>query len=171
MSVPHPSGIPNSKAISVQMPVNEMKLTNSSNITVPTNHDDHSLNEHIPLRGVFSGYVTFQMTVKIGENCALLLDPTWDNSISVNAPNLNVNEVDYGSQTWTIRYKPLIKMDTSTGSPDYAYPSIVNFDDLSPSADAPTPLNLPGTTSGYWEGYWQLMARYVWKQVLYTNNP
>jgi hypothetical protein len=159
------------KSISLQIPITEMVLTNSSNITVAPNHDDHSLNRSIPLRETFSGFITYQMTVKNGENCDLLLDPVWNTSISIYTPHLTVNDVDYGAQTWTIRYKSLLNLDMSTITPDYEYPLTTNFGDLSPSTDAPTPLDIPSTAPGYWDGYWELMARYVWEQVLYTNNP
>jgi hypothetical protein len=162
-----PSGITpiNGKVVSLQIPINEMVLTNSSNVTVTPNHDDHSLNRSIPLRETFSGFVTYQMTVTNGENCALLLDPAWNTSISIYEPHLMINDVEYGPQTWTIRYKPLLDINTSTRTPDYAYPSTIIFDDLSPSKDTPTPLNLPETTPGYWDGYWESMARYVWQQI------
>ena len=103
------SGTSNQPPTTLDIPLKSLMLTNSSNLVVGTKHDDHSLNEHIRLmHGPFSGLITYQMTVKNGESCGLLLDPAVNTSISIHLPGLKIDEVDREQQTWTIRYESLL---------------------------------------------------------------
>lgn len=158
---------------SVQIPIQEMTLSNALDFSVVPNQSNTSFNQVIPLtKGSFSGYVTYQMAIRNGGECELLLDPSKNTSISIHTPSLTVNGVDYGPKTWIIKLGALMDMSTGMGLIDYTLPSPEpNFTVYISSSEAPTPLNIPASDYYYWDAYWQMMARYVWGQVTFTSSP
>jgi hypothetical protein len=160
------SKAPDGNVITLDLPVSEMELTNSANTKVYPLHDDHSLDQYNRLvNESFSGFVAYQLTIKDGEGCKLLLDPVWNTTISIHISGLTLNDSSREQQTWTIRYAPPI----DDGNPD-EIPSFVlpiqwpDFNLYVPSGTAPTP---DPVTDEYWEN----MGRYIWEQVTFANSP
>lgn len=162
------------KPIAIDIPLENLKLTNSANLSVQTKYDDHSLDNVISLaHGPFSGQIGYQMTVKSGDACSLLLDPQINNTISIHLDGMKINDVDAEPLTWTIRYESLLGGNGPGMSPNYDTRNLPP--DLSgwarPTSVAPTPINLPTTNPDYWDGYWRDMGRYLWEQVTFANSP
>jgi hypothetical protein len=158
--------------ITVDIPLSNLVVTNSSNMNANTKRDDHSLDQFIQLaQGPVSGIISYQMTVKNGENCLLFLDPQVNNTISIHLEGITVNGLGRDPQTWTIRYKSLLGGDGLDVNPQY-----VDINPLPtywlPSSEAPTPqTTIPPNVAGEWDPYWEKLACYIWEQVMFANSP
>lgn len=166
----------NGEPVSVEIPLKNFNLTNSTNTSVATKRDDDSLNQQIRLsHGAFAALVSFQMTVQNGKTCALLLDPRENNIISLHLEGLKINSMDQGAQTWTIRYESLLGGTGPGIRPDYTYtldPALPAPLHWSPSQDAPTPLTgVPTSATALWDEYWQKMGCFIWEQATFANSP
>jgi hypothetical protein len=163
----------NQSPITVDIPLNDLKLTNSANQVAQTKYDDHSLDNPIYLtHGPFSGQINYQMTVKNGDGCGLFLDPRVNNTISIHLEGLKINNVDAGPLTWTIRYASLLGGTGPGEAPIFAISNPPpDFNLLVPASSAPAPMILSAGDPKYWDSYWQLMACYIWEQVTFANSP
>ena len=147
--------------VTMDIPLPNMMMINMSNIAVPPLHDDHSLDLYNRLNhGKFSGLVTYQLGYKDGDTCKAVLDPRVDVNISINIPNLKLNDKDQPQQTWTILYTALIDDETNNEIPNYELlnpmPDGIYY---GPTDAAPVPA-LESPT------YWQEMGSYIWKIII-----
>jgi len=153
----------NGNANVVQIPIDQMVLTNSAGLSVKPNHRDDNLAENIYLsRGAQSGYVAYQMGVKNKDQCDLLLDPQWNNKIVISIPGLQVNNIDYGPRTWTIESNPLFDSNMPPAAPLFSIPPDFDKNRLSPLLVPPSPHTnnlVPDAT------YWEDMARFIWREI------
>lgn len=164
-----PNGEP---AITVDIPIENMTLTNSSNQTFGTKRDDHSIDQFIQLsHGPVSALIGYPMTVQNGSNCSLMLDPQVNNTISIHLEGLEINGLPHDPQTWTIRYKSLLGEGGPGVNPDYRDGAPIP-DYWVPSQQAPNIIsNIPNTVKEAWDPYWEKMACYIWDQVMFASSP
>ena len=71
----------------VQLPLRSLVLTNSSNVQVIPQHDDHNLEERIDLtQGPAHGSFSYPMAVMVNENCEFLMDDTTNMHLVLSIP-------------------------------------------------------------------------------------
>lgn len=157
--------------ITVDIPLDQLFLTNSMDQRVSTKRDDHSVSQKVRLtHGPFSALIGFQTTVLNQNECALLLDPDQDSSISITLESFTVDGQERGPQTWTIGYEPLLGEVSPNVRPDYTFdPTLAIPQHWRPSEDAPTPqMGISRSANGMWESYWQKMGCYIWRRLTFS---
>lgn len=161
--------------MTINIPLAEMVLIDSAdNVTRPY-HDDHKLDQEIPISyGPIAGYVAYPISVARSNGCNLILDPQWNTSTTISIPRLTVAGENYNHQlTWSIDYQPLISISPFPGPPSFSdIPPSFSSDRLSPASLPPNPARIPTAPENeYWNNYWIDMARYIWGQVVHDGIP
>jgi hypothetical protein len=165
----HVKLLPND-ALVVDLPVSEMKLTNSSGLTVSPYHKDNHLEYPINLRlEPEHGYLAYPLAVGVDKDCNWLFDPTWNTTVTIHVPSLQVNQKPYGPLTWSIDYHPLVGINALSPTATPSVPFVES--DYKPVPEAPPPVNgEPKSNAVYWDDYWQKMTRYIWYHLTETSH-
>jgi hypothetical protein len=156
--------LPYNSPVIVKLPVQSLVLTNSANIQVKPQHDDHNLEERIELTsGPAHGYISYPLAVTINENCEFLLNKTNNNHIVLSIPNIEVNGTRYETRPWTLNYVPLLNIAPNPDSGESQVQVDRNIDHFRPLDDPPLSINPEN------DGYWEQLARFIWHEV--TLDP
>lgn len=154
----------------IDIPLKDLTLTNSANLSVVRRHADQILDDEINLRsGPEYGYLGFPIAVQKDGVCQLVIDTTWDTSLTLHTPNLIVDSTMRSSLTWGIGMHPLVDMN----APSIDLDELMQMGSVttptteasyySPIEDPPLPINgISKTEIDYWDTYWDHMSRYIW---------
>lgn len=157
--------------LTVNLPVAQLKLFNTGNLSVLPTHFDHSLDEKIIIsRGPISGVIGYPISIMSQNNCIKLMDQ-WTTSLTLDVSSVTLNTMDFQSQFWRIGYTPVMP-DNAQPVMNNAQPTpITNINQLNPTDQPPTPFWNPGANDiTNWNIYWETMSRYLWNIFLTEIN-
>ncbi|MBI5822609.1 MAG: hypothetical protein HZB18_01175 [Chloroflexi bacterium] len=149
----------------IRIPIQEMVIVNSEDVTASPLRDDHNLAQEInsSYEPVF-GYLTYPIAMENGIECHWILNPAYNKKIIIMVPNIYVDGISVGSYTWDIPYSSLFK----SGLPPTSQPNMA-FDSsqMSSSLTPPSPMESLLIPNGSKEAaFWQTYARFLWKQIM-----
>lgn len=152
-------------SLRITFPIKKLELTNTENLTIRPEHEDHNLEKTYTLtNGPVYGFFYYPMAVSINEgNCMTVLDKNRDTRIVLSISNFIINEKDYGTYSWEYNYAPLIKIASDSDVQNYKFPLTSVVDEFSPimSKMRPTSLEEPE--------FWIALARLIWLET--TQDP
>ncbi|MCX6058431.1 MAG: hypothetical protein NTW69_09805 [Chloroflexi bacterium] len=150
------------------MPISQMVLTNSSDVTSPPNHDDHNLELPMNSSSEFAfGFISYPLAGVNGNGCNWLLDPTYNTNIVLSIPHITVDNVSNGPYSWKFSYAPPLIGILPELIPNYNRPPDFTNGRITPTLLPPrltTNLSFPNGEEP--EVYWEGFARYVWHQLI-----
>ena len=148
----------------VQLPLQSLALTNSSNVQVIPQHDDHNLEERIDLtQGPAHGSFSYPMAVMVNEKCEFLMDETTNMHLVLSIPYLDINGTRYETCPWVLEYTPLLNIALDPNPMENRLQVSQTPDHFRPTDDPPVSIT-PVTPE-----YWETMARFIWHEV--TQDP
>jgi len=159
----------NSNVLTVRLPIKQMALINAGDLRAYPTHDDHILDENIPItHGPVSGIVGYPLSVLYQDNCIWFMDQ-WNTTLTLDIPLVTLGATQFTSQFWSIPYRPMIIQDdahliTFINDPVPAFDPNYNWGRISRSEKPPQPLWIPNADvdSTDWKTYWEDMGRYLW---------
>ena len=107
------ASIPGRDIVTLDIPIREMLLTNTADLAVRPNHDDHLLDEEIHLgNGDFiAGFLGYPIAVGNESNCREVMEPDWNTSVTIRIPSYSIDgEQIQNPLTWNISYRTLIDL-------------------------------------------------------------
>lgn len=150
--------------IIVQLPLNSLILTNSSNIQVDPLHDDYALEDRIDLTfAPAHGYFSFPIAVNVNGNCEFLLDETNNAHLVLSIPHVTINGTNYPTRAWTFDYVPPLALSLDSNPPEDRLQVERTLEHFCPDKEPPasiTPMD---------EEYWEKLARFIWHEM--TLDP
>jgi hypothetical protein len=148
----------------VHLPLQSLVLTNSSNVQVVPQHDDHNLEERIDLTsGPTHGYFSYPMAVTVNETCEFLLDKSTNTHIVLSIPFIDINGIHYETRPWMLDYVPPLDIALDPNPIENRLPVDKDPNHFSPHNELPvsiTPVNAE---------YWENLARFIWHEI--TQDP
>lgn len=158
------STTPSNNAVTVDFPMSELELTNTSNLIVNKEHDDYNLEKPILLQTELEyGFTYFPMAVIKDGICQTVFDKTRDTSVVISAPRVIINGLTFGPQSWKFKYAPLIDMSSLSGGGNNELAITQPVDQITPAMVSLAPGNKNDPN------YWISMARMIWMQT--TLDP
>ena len=151
---------PSMNGTTLVFPLSELSLTNTSNLTIYREHDDHNLEGPITLKNYPEyGFVYYSMAVMKDGSCQAVFDKNRDTRIVLSVPNLTIAGVQVGFQSWKYKYAPLINMKSITKGKN-------KFENLSPGQS--TPDNTLTTFFGDHgqADFWVWLTRLIWGETI-----
>lgn len=153
-----------SDPVVIQLPLRSLALTNSSNVQVVPQHDDHNLEERIDLtQGPAHGSFSYPMAVMVNENCEFLLDDTTNMHLVLSIPFIDVNGTHYETRPWVLEYTSMLNIALDPNPIENRLPVDQSPEHFMPIKEPPTSIT-PVTPE-----YWETMARFIWHEV--TQDP
>lgn len=150
-----------SEPVIIQLPLQSLALTNSSNIQVNPLHDDHSLEDRIDLsRTPTHGYFTFPMAVLVNGNCEFLLDDTNNAHLVLSLPHITINGTNYPTEPWIFDYSPPLGISLDPNPSEDRLQVEKELEHFSPYKEPPvsiTPID---------EEYWETLGRFIWHEMI-----
>jgi hypothetical protein len=151
---------PSTDGTTLIFPLSNLSLTNTSNLTVYREHDDHNLEGPMTLKNYPEyGFVYYSMAVMNNGNCQAVLDKNRDTRIVLSVPKITIAGVEVGFQSWKYKYTPLIDMKSITGGKN-------KFENLPPGLSTPDNtltsfLGDPGQAD-----FWVWLTRLIWGETI-----
>ncbi len=159
-AMPNTNQLDNNHQIIIDIPIQQMALTNSSNLSVYPTHGDHVLDETILVtNNPVSGYLAYPFSVIQNEQCIWVMDELYNNTVTLDVPFLTVNGEQLGRQFWSIPYEPLVKLTTVDSTPE-SMPTTSPYDSII------TPISVINE-----QDYWQKISRYIWHHIILEDYP
>lgn len=147
--------------MTVNFPLSELELTNTSNLTVRREHDDHNLEKPIFLQSELEyGFFYFPMAVINNGICQTVIDKARDTSILISAPSITIDGTNYGQQSWKYKYSPLIDMTSVSPISNNKFQVVQPVDQISPIMGTLSPDNKEDQI------FWIALARIIWLETL-----
>lgn len=168
--------IRDSASLVLDFPIEQMVLRNSGDVAVLSTHDDHILDELIPIsRRPVSGYVAFPFSLMIGETCHWIMDPKWNTTMTLDIDRVSINGINYGTKYWSVQYSPLVYPLTSSIPFTKEMEAInrINLENMVPLEEPPI-IEVDETKTqqdSCWDNYWQEKGRYIWYRMILENYP
>ncbi len=155
----------------IDIPINQMTLTNGEDLQTAPKHDDHILDQPInSSSGPVSGYIAYPLAVLTNNKCNWVLEPKYNTSIVITVPLVHLDGVSSGPYTWTIPYSSLIHAEIPPDPPNFVPPPTFDQNIMLPLAMPPSPaMNLTPPNGADQNIYWQDFARFVWNQITLGN--
>ena len=152
----------------VQLPLQSLVVTNSENVKVVPQHDDHNLEERIDLtHGPAYGYISYPMAVtKVlidHETCEFLLNKATDTHLTLSMPYIEVNGTRYETGSWMLEYIPLLIIALNSNLSNNSLQVEKNPAHFVPDTEPPA---WPASENGE---YWEKLARFIWYET--TLDP
>lgn len=155
---------PSTNGVTINFPMSELGLTNTSNLTVFREHDDYNLEKPILLQNDLEyGFFYFPMAVTKEGICKTVFDKTRDTSVVISVPRVVINGTTFAPQSWKFKYAPLIDMSSLTGGGNSGLTIENIVDKFSPGMEMLSPGNKTDTN------YWISLARIIWMET--TLDP
>jgi hypothetical protein len=150
--------------IIINFPVRDLQLTNTSNVSIYKQHDDHHLENPINLNeGLEYGFIYYPMGVTQNGACQAVLDEKRDTRVVLRIPKVTINNADKFPRAWEYKYAPLIDIGTYSSAQNLASSEPPLIDQLTPYVPGQTPLVLEEP------GFWNSLARLIWLET--TLDP
>jgi hypothetical protein len=148
----------------IDMPVQEMVLTNGEWLAVKPKHADQILDQPIDLSdGPVFGYIAYPLAVLTDNTCSLVLEPKYSTSLVLTMPSYQLDGIDSKvSHAWAIPYSSLMHVKNSA---EVFQSCIFPTSDLSLISPAPLPPDVNSNQSNYWQDF----ARFIWNQLTSGN--
>jgi hypothetical protein len=155
----------------IDIPINQMTLTNGEDLQIAPKHDDHVLDQPINSSSKpVSGYLAYPLAVLTNNQCNWVLEPKYNTSIVVTVSLIQLDGVSSGPYTWTIPYSSLVHADIPPNPPNFVMPPEFDQNQMSPLANPPNPAMNLTTSNGMDQNmYWQNFARFIWNQITLGN--
>jgi len=152
----------------VYLPVESLVMTNSSNIQVTPQHDDHNLEERIDLTSAPAyGYISYPIAVsKVSnetENCELFLNKNTNTHLTVSVPYVEINGTRHQIRSWMLEYTPLLQISLNSNLSNSVLQVEKKTENFKPDITLPLP------TSTEEAEYWEKIARFIWYET--TLDP
>lgn len=152
--------LPYNSPVTVKLPIQSLIMTNSANLQVKPQHDDHNLEERIELTsGPAYGYISYPMAATINGNCEFILDKTYNNHIVLSIPNIEINDTPYETRPWTFNYIPLLNIAPNPNLGENKVQVERNINHFRPLDNPPLSINPEN------DEYWEQLARFIWYEV------
>lgn len=160
------------RALTAQIPFEEMVMINASDMRVASSHDDHNLSEPITINGgPQHGYIGFPLAVLHQGNCIFIMD-LWNTTATLEVGSAQLGDKEFQRLSWTIPYYPLVEQTSEhpvTGF--YAVEQYMSLDVnlIQPQANPPQPAWNPNSElpeGASWRPYWQNVGSYLWYLVM-----
>ena len=149
----------------IQLPLQSLVLTNSSNRRVIPAHDDHNLEERIDLTFAPTyGHFAFPIAVNVNGNCEYLLDKANNTHIVISIPFITINDTNYQTRPWMFDYVPPLNLALDPNPIENRLLVQKDSSHFRPSTDLPVSI-----TSVEDEGYWESLGRFIWHAM--TLDP
>ena len=155
----------------IDIPINQMTLTNGEDLQIAPKHDDHILDQPINSSSKpVSGYLAYPLAVLTNNQCNWVLEPKYNTSITITVPLIQMDGVNGGPYTWAIPYSSLVHADIPPNPPNFVMPAEFDPNQMVPLAIPPSPaMNLTIPNGMDQNMYWQNFARFVWNQFTLGN--
>lgn len=152
----------------IRLPLHALVMTNSANVQVIRQHDDHNLEERIDLTNSPTyGYISFPLAVtrKVNEIdiCEFLLDKTTNTHLTLSIPYIEINGTQHTTRAWMFEYAPLLKIASNSYSSDNSLQ--VERDPRYFLPNKEPPVWMTSENAKYWEN----LARFIWYET--TLDP
>jgi len=149
----------------VQLPLQLLVMTNSANVKVIPQHDDHNLEERIDLtHSPAYGYIAYPMAAKIvkneNETCEFLLDKATNTHLTLSIPYIEVNSTQHETGPWMFEYAPLLELAYQSNTSLQGERTPEHFRPQDKLPHAINPVNAE---------YWEELARFIWYET--TLDP
>jgi hypothetical protein len=171
-------------ALIVDIPISEMKLTNSAGLPLSPYHADQNIEDEINIRaGPEHGYIAYPIAVQKDGICNWVMDPLWNTTMTLHIPDLLINRESHGLLTWSIDYHTLVETNAPINDQnsindlmllvvDPSVPSVPTSAPASQSKDPPLPINgVEKANNDYWNNYWEQMSRFIWYHLTNSIHP
>jgi hypothetical protein len=154
----------NNDPLIIQLPLQSLVLTNSSNIRVIPQHDDHNLEERIDLTLTSAhGYISYPMAITANEKCEWLLNKANNTHVVISIPYIEINGTRYLTKPWLLEYVPLIHVTPNPNPGENGFQVDRNIDHYRPDKEPPLPSAAENAE------YWEKLGRFIWYQT--TLDP
>jgi hypothetical protein len=148
----------------IQLPLQSLVLTNSSNVQVDPLHDDHALEDRIDLTfAPAHGYFSFPMAITVNGNCEFLLDKTNNAHLVLSIPHITINGTNYQTRPWMLDYAPSLALALDSNPMEDRLQLDRTPEHFSPDKDLPVPITPVDSE------YWEKLARFIWHEM--TLDP
>lgn len=155
---------PSINRVTINFPLSELELTNTSNLTVGREHDDHNLEKPIFLQNELEyGFIYIPMAVLKDGICQTVIDKDRDTSILISVPSITIDGTNYGQQSWKYKYSPLIDMSSVSPNSNNKFSLAQPVDQISPS------MGSLSRDSKEDQNFWISLARIIWLET--TLDP
>ena len=155
---------PSNNRVTINFPLSELELTNTSNLTVGREHDDHNLEKPIFLQNELEyGFIYIPMAVLKNGICQTVIDKDRDTSILISVPSITIDGTNYGQQSWKYKYSPLIDMSSISPNSNNKFQFDQPVDQISPAMGSLSPDNTDN------QDFWIMLTRIIWSET--TLDP
>ncbi len=158
----------------VTLPITQMELINSVGAHIPPGHIDPILNQNIVLtKGHVAGIIGYPIGMYIDHSCVWMMDATWNTTLTLSVPSVDIGPQPYASQSWSIPYRSLVMQDVNLPitlgvTPFPAYDAASDIFRTSPLAAPPFPGENFETSNR--KQYWEDLGRYLWYFLIPVIN-
>lgn len=160
----------NNTVLTVDIPIEQMSLISTADMSVRPTHEDHILDEAIDItHGPVYGIMGFPIAVFDQTQCVWIMDQ-FTTTLTLEVPNVILGATTFGTQYWSIPYIPLVgendihPIPTMDPTFDPARNSIIEA--------PPTPNWNPNAKvdNTNWHLYWEDMGRHIWNVVITASH-
>jgi hypothetical protein len=151
--------------LTVNLPIQQMKLSSTAAMQVEPTHIDGILSESMDIHhGPVSGIVGYPIALLNDIQCDLVIDQ-FTNTLTLNIPLVTLGGISSGKKFWSIPYRSLVMQTdiypTPTSDPNILSNPVTQID------EPPIP-NWPNNQENatYWEG----MGQYLWSVVISESH-
>lgn len=149
--------------VRILFPLSSLELTNTNNLTVYTEHDDHNLERPIVLSNEPEyGFFSFSISVTKDGICQNVLNKN-DTRIVLSVPRITINENEIGPQSWEYEYAPLIDMTTVSTNHQQKFSVAFPVEQYSPNKSSLPQTDLESSD------FWVSLTRIIWLET--TLDP
>lgn len=158
--------------VKVNLPINELRLKNASEMKVQLTHHDPMLGEPIDItREPLYGVVGYPVSVAL-QDCTGIIDQ-WTNELTLGFElSTQQAESPYASLSWNIPFQSLVSITPQANNhPAPTMDSSYDINRFNIATAPPTPnWSNPQASDIDSIVYWEEMGRYIWSKVLMEIN-
>lgn len=157
--------------LSINFPIESLKLVNSSEMRVSLTHHDPILGEQVDIaqRSVH-GFVGYPVSLSLQGNCSGVVD-LWTTSLVLDLKSSPQDDNPFYNLFWNISYQSLLSLqenyrpaptlDSSYGTNQF------NKADTPPTPNWDPNVEMDDANS---QKYWEAMGRYIWNEVIMESG-
>lgn len=155
--------------LNVKIPLRNLALVNGSDLRVYPSHDDHILDETIPItHGPVAGVIGYPLSVQNPE-CTWVIDEH-TNALTLDVSEIALGETKAEPQFWHIPYRSLIEVDI--GNSNIMYDIYTDLSRIQRLDEPPRPNWVPNAINDMTDPktYWEDMGRFIWDYFMKNND-